>query len=82
MHALRVAGPERSRGGERVWRVRKNHTWIDAHVNASGTSGYELQFFYDGRLVLSRVWPTREGAIAYAAQQLRELQRAGWNTHW
>jgi hypothetical protein len=45
-------------------------------------TGFELRFFYDGTLVLSRFWPTRQEAVAHADQQLRELQRAGWNTHW
>lgn len=67
---------------ERVWRARKNHTWIDAQLRPAAPAGFELQFFYDGSLVLSRTWRTREEAIAHAAQQLRELQRSGWNTHW
>jgi len=66
---------------ERVWRARKNHAWIDAQVRAS--DGWtELRLFYDGGLVFSRSWPTRDAAVAYAARQLRELQRVGWNTHW
>jgi hypothetical protein len=68
---------------ERIWRARKHHTWIDAQLRpASDGAGVELQFFYDGTLVLSRVWPTRGDAAAHASSQLRELQRAGWNTHW
>ena len=71
------------RVGERVWRARKHHAWIDAqlHPSSDGT-GFELQFFYDGSLVLNRVWPTREDAVAHADRQLRDLQRAGWNSHW
>jgi hypothetical protein len=68
---------------ERVWRARKNHTWIDAQLRpAANAAGFELQFFYDGALVLSRVLRTREDAVAHADRQLRELQRAGWNSHW
>jgi hypothetical protein len=68
---------------QRLWRVRKNHTWIDAQLRAGPDSGAsELQFFYDGVLVLARQWPTRDEALEHAAGQLRELQRAGWNTHW
>jgi hypothetical protein len=68
---------------ERIWRVRKNHTWIDAQIRASadGTAA-EVQFFYDGVPLLLRRWPTREEALTQAAAQLRELQRSGWNTHW
>src|SRR5262249_18226071 len=68
-------------GGERVWRARKNYTWLDAEIPTSD-AGVELQFFYDGSLVLSRTWPRREDAVAHANQQLRGLQRAGWNAHW
>ena len=68
---------------ERVWRARKNHTWIDAQLRpAANAAGFELQFFYDGALVSSRVLRTREDAVAHADRQLRELQRAGWNSHW
>ena len=68
---------------ERVWRVRKNHTWIDAQLRARADSGAcELQFYYEGALFVTRRWPSRDEALAHAAEQLRELQRAGWNTHW
>ena len=71
------------RVGERVWRARKHHTWIDAQLKpAAGATGFELQFFYDGNLVLTRICPTREAAVAHAERQLGELQRAGWNSHW
>jgi len=66
---------------ERVWRVRKNHTWIDAQVQDAG-DGCAVQFYYDGALLFARRWPSREQALAHAADQLSELQRAGWNTHW
>ena len=68
---------------ERVWRVRKNHTWIDAQIrDCPQSADVEIRFFYDGALVLARRWPSREAALTGAADQLRELQRAGWNTHW
>ena len=67
---------------ERIWRARKNHTWIDAQLRPSDEATFELRFFYAGGLVFSRFWPTRDAALAHAARQLRELQRAGWNTHW
>lgn len=67
---------------ERIWRARKNHAWIDAQLRPSDEARVELRFFYDGDLVFSRSWPTRDAALAHASHQLRELQRAGWNTHW
>ena len=67
----------------RVWRLRKNHTWLDARLNdCAGSTDVELQFFYDGTLLVTRRWPSRDDALTQAAVQLAELQRAGWNTHW
>ena len=63
---------------ERIWRVRKHHTWIDVQLR----DDRELQFFYDGALVFERQWPTRDAALRFAAERLGELQRAGWNPHW
>ena len=67
----------------RVWRVRKNHTWIDARLHERTQTGdVELQFFYDGTLVLARQCATRDTALATASTYLDNLLRAGWNTHW
>jgi len=67
----------------RLWRVRKDHTWVDARIREGAEDkGVELQFFYDGALVVARKWPSRESALADADGQLRDLERAGWNTHW
>ena len=44
--------------------------------------GVEIQFFYDGTQLFSRRWASREQALADAANQLRDLLRAGWTTHW
>jgi hypothetical protein len=68
---------------ERLWRVRKQHVWIDAQItDARDGRGVDLRFYYDARLVLARRWPTRALAVNAAGERLRELQRAGWNTHW
>ena len=66
---------------ERLWRVRKDHTWIDAQL-AGGPTAIELRFFLDGARVFSRRFPTRALATADAQNRLRDLQRAGWTTHW
>jgi hypothetical protein len=66
---------------ERVWRVRKNHTSIDAQVS-DWEAGVEIRYFYDGEPVFSRRFATRELAEADAAVRLRDLERAGWNSHW
>ena len=66
---------------ERLWRVRKDHTWIDAQIRDCA-AGVEVGFSYDGERVFAREFPTRDLAINEADLRLRELQRAGWTTHW
>jgi hypothetical protein len=51
---------------------------MDAQLSGQG----DLRIFYDGALLFTRQWATREEAIGFAAERLSELQRAGWNTHW
>jgi hypothetical protein len=76
---VRSAGPL----GERLWRVRKNHVWIDAQLHAgAGGVGVDLRFFYDGELILTSHLGDRSAAEAEASRRLLELQRAGWNAHW
>lgn len=65
----------------RLWRVRKANTWIDAQL-ISGSAAIEVRFFLDGERVFSRTFPTRALATDDARHRLRELQRAGWTTHW
>jgi len=64
-----------------LWRVRKNHASIDAQISDHG-AGVEIRYFYDGEPVLAQQWPTRQLALTDAAARLRDLQRAGWTTHW
>jgi hypothetical protein len=68
---------------ERLWRVRKQHRHIDAVLlTLADAPGVELRYFRDDRLLFARRWPGREPALAEADTKLKELQRAGWNTHW
>ena len=73
--AMTTASPQR------LWRVRKDHTWIDAQV-PSRPNAVDLQFLFDGERVFTRQFPTRALATAEAQRRLRDLQRAGWTTHW
>jgi len=65
----------------RLWRVRKNHTWIDAQVS-DGPEAVVVHFFVDGEPIVTRRFPTRALATEDADHRLRDLQRAGWTTHW
>jgi hypothetical protein len=67
--------------GERLWRARRRHHHVDAVVRAQ-TSGYELLFFHDDRLIVTWPFGDRDTAVAEAGSRLRDLQRAGWNVHW
>ena len=70
---------------ERLWRVRKNHTWIDARIQdgaAPAGGSVELTCHYDGEPIYARRWPTRDLALTDADARLKDLLRAGWATHW
>ena len=54
---------------------------MDAQLR-SDDGGVSVHYFLDGTMVLTRQWSTREEAMADAAARLRDLQRAGWMTHW
>jgi hypothetical protein len=65
----------------RLWRARRRHDHLDAVVAA--TAGrWVLQFLLNDRLIVSWPFDTKDGATEEADARLRELQRAGWNTHW
>jgi hypothetical protein len=66
---------------DRLWRVRKDHTWIDALIR-DAAHGVEVDVRYDGARVYLRCYPTREAALIETDRQLSDLQRAGWTTHW
>ena len=61
--------------------MRKDHTWIDAQV-ASARAGVDLRFSLDGEPMVSQRFASRALAEADATRRLRDLQRAGWTTHW
>jgi hypothetical protein len=65
----------------RLWRVRRRGDWIDATLESSA-SGWTLHYSRNGRMLVTREFPTREQATRAAATQLREFQRVGWNEHW
>ncbi|PYR62919.1 MAG: hypothetical protein DMF91_05160 [Acidobacteria bacterium] len=78
MARIRRAGPD----GERLWRLRKLHSQIDATLVDRGDAGVEIAFFYNGERVYSRRWPAREPGVADAARTRADLERSGWTSHW
>lgn len=72
-----------SAAGQRLWRLRKLHQYVDAEVRESADAmGVEIQFFYNGECAYSRRWPTRDLALVEAAHKRAELERDGWMAHW
>jgi hypothetical protein len=69
---------------ERLWRVRKHADTLEALVRSDATDerGVELVFVYNGHVLYSRSCRTRTEAESDATDRLRQLQRAGWATHW
>ncbi len=55
---------------------------LDAIVRPIDDGAVELEFVLGGHILHTRVWPTRAAAEEAAETRLRELQRAGWATHW
>ena len=66
---------------ERLWRIRKSHSWMDARL-AADEAGCHVEFFYGATRLCARRFPTRALAEADAQSTLRDLLRAGWTTHW
>jgi len=67
--------------GDRLWRLRKLNQQVDATIAGEGSS-ISLRMFYNSRLVYQRSWPSREDAIADAAERRLTLERHGWTAHW
>jgi hypothetical protein len=66
---------------ERLWRARKDHSWIDACV-AREPAGVALLIRLEGEPIFTERFATRALAVEDAARRLRDLQRVGWTTHW
>jgi hypothetical protein len=65
----------------RLWRVRRRRDHIDALLG--GASGaWDLQFLRNDRRLVTWRFDTRDAARAEADARLRELERAGWTSHW
>jgi hypothetical protein len=61
--------------------VRKRQQTIDAIVREAG-GDVTLEFVMNGKRVTARKWPSRAQAVKAATDKLKELERAGWATHW
>ena len=66
---------------ERLWRVRKRQQSVDAFVREV-EGDVTLEFVMNGKRVTARRWPSRAQAVKAATEKRKELERAGWATHW
>jgi hypothetical protein len=61
-----------------LWRLRKRQQSIDAILR----DRVMLEFVLNGKRVTIRRWPSRAQAVRAATEKRKELERAGWATHW
>lgn len=66
---------------DRLWRVRKRHDHIDALLRET-PKGWRLQFGRNDRPLVVWEFPTEGEARREAERKLKELERAGWTSHW
>ena len=69
------------RRGQRVWRLRKLHQWVDAELHVDGATA-DLRLLLNGEVMYERRWTTRDEALTDAAGKRAELEREGWTAHW
>lgn len=79
---VRCRAEQLTTGVRRIWRLRKQHHAVDALLREARAGAFCVQFLYDGMLTYERRWPTRELALAEAADKRAELERSGWMSHW
>jgi hypothetical protein len=66
---------------DRLWRVRKRHDHIDALLRET-SEGWRLQFGRNDRPLIVWEFATERDARQEAERKLKELERAGWTSHW
>jgi hypothetical protein len=67
----------------RLWRLRKRQQSIDAIVREHDDDGdVTLEYVMNGKRVTARRWPSRAQAEKAATEKRKDLERAGWATHW
>ena len=62
----------------KLWRLRKRQQSIDAILRDDVT----LEFVMNGKRMTARRCGSRAQAVNAATEKRKELERAGWATHW
>jgi hypothetical protein len=71
----------RPKGPVRLWRARRQHDRLEATL-ARNDDGWAVEFRLNDRGFVSLRFRGEARAREYAAVRLRELERAGWASHW
>jgi hypothetical protein len=66
---------------DRLWRLRKRHDHIDA-ILREVAGRWRLQFARNDRPLIVWDFASERDARDEAERKLKELERAGWNSHW
>jgi hypothetical protein len=67
---------------QRLWRLRRRQHIIDAVLHEREGRGFTLAFMMNGTRLTVRRCETRAQAVQAAAEKRKDLERAGWATHW
>jgi hypothetical protein len=67
--------------GLRLWRMRRRHQQIEASLAPAG-SDWELTFLRNHKPMLMWRYADETAARTEAETHRRELERAGWVSHW
>jgi hypothetical protein len=76
------SGADHGGSSERLWRVRRRQQSIDALLRKTSDGGLTLEFRLNGRHLTSRPCASRTQAMKAATEKRKELEQAGWATHW
>jgi hypothetical protein len=67
---------------ERLWRLRKRQHIIDVRLHEAEGRGFTLEFTMNGTQLMLRRCLSRAHAVQAATDKRKDLERAGWATHW
>jgi hypothetical protein len=69
-------------GNQRLWRLRRRQQIIDAVLHEAQGRGFTLEFMMNGTPLTRRRCSSRAQAVQVATEKRKDLERAGWATHW
>jgi hypothetical protein len=67
---------------QRLWRLRRRQHIIDVMLHENEGGCFTLEFKMNGSRLMLRRCSTRAHAVQAATEKRKDLERAGWATHW